>query len=349
MGCSPIAGLPSPRKYFKGFFMPMSDLGFTHIYENVRTKMGISRDEYALCNYVQTWSCYPDNERPGWCDRTQKQIADWIGITDRGVRKMIARMEEIGLLKKDLSNANLKITKRWFEAVTEAKVAEQSSSDMRNKVPTDAEQSSSDMRNKVPTHNKYNSKYNKQGSKTPGEKPASLFEYEVDEPQNVNKKRASKGRENWTAKAKEMFDQTLEELQADTPEYERASFNWGAVRGKHFAHLKQIREAMIPDIEKKLGRDSNEQDIQEGFAFLFRYGFEYLKKIADREGGPVQFSPSTILNCYNQIINYARTSHKSAQPKPRKGEMDTVTFYKSAAEYAKELDRRENGGEFGSY
>jgi uncharacterized phage protein (TIGR02220 family) len=139
-------------------------LRFTHIYEIARKRMRLTRDEYALCNYISTWASHPKSVRAGWCDRTFQQKADFIGITKRGVIKMQQRMVAIGLIDTDPLTSYTRTTVAWFDAVIAAKnaehdeqnspfVGEQSSSRPVNKVhPTD-EQSSPDPVNKVHLHN----------------------------------------------------------------------------------------------------------------------------------------------------------------------------------------------------
>lgn len=143
----------------------MADLNFTTIFEKARTFLDISRDEYALCNYVQTWSSHPKNRRSGWCDRTQEQIAEWLGISVRGLRKMVVRMVEKGLIEQNDANRLLRITEYWFEVTREAKVLhnqpEQSSAPTGTKFRLQPEQSSDCNRNKVPTHNNSNSKFSR--------------------------------------------------------------------------------------------------------------------------------------------------------------------------------------------
>lgn len=147
------------------------DLQFTHVYESARRSLELDYSEYALANYIAVWASYPNNTRPGWCDRTQGQMADFIGMSDRGIRKVLDRLEASDLVERQGGWA--RSTVRWFEAIQLAKREEQESrlekpeqssvSENRNKVPMKAEQSSAEngtkfleKRNKVPTHNKGN-------------------------------------------------------------------------------------------------------------------------------------------------------------------------------------------------
>jgi len=133
--------------------------------------MRLSRDEYALVNYVHTWAGYPGGSRPGWCDRTLSQKAAFIGVTERGLTKMQNRMIDATLIEKDPLTSHVRATKVWFEIIHDAKVEEskkatllkeqssvndreQSSSKTGNKVPQNGEQSSVNPWNKVPIHNK---------------------------------------------------------------------------------------------------------------------------------------------------------------------------------------------------
>lgn len=149
---------------------------------------------------------------------------------------------------------------------------------------------------------------------------------QTSKPKSEGNKKTSPGA-GWTSKAVDSFNRVLIECQEGTPEHERLTFNWRAAEGRNFQSLKKIREAMGPDMRTKLNRELLEDDFEKGFEFLFRYGFQYMKKIADEKGGPIQFSPASILNNYNSILQYARTGHKNQQPKLRPGEIDRDTFY----------------------
>ena len=149
----------------------MADLTFTTIEESARAVFKISRDEYAACNYIQTWSSHPANKQPGWCDRTRQQMGDFIGISPRGIMKMLDRMESMGLIQRFSETRFVhRITQKWFETVTLAKEnrkGEQSASFEGNKVPDKGEQSASFEGNKVRPHKEYNKKPKESGKNTP--------------------------------------------------------------------------------------------------------------------------------------------------------------------------------------
>ena len=156
----------------------MADLTFTTIEEAARKELGISRDEYALCNYVQTWSAHPKNRQPGYCDRTRQQMADFVGITERGLLKMLDRLESLGLIERYSTTKFLhRITQHWFDTVELAKSrrkGEQSSPfiepekvnkvhpETGTKFTLEGEQSSPLKVNKVHPHKEVNNDSNKE-------------------------------------------------------------------------------------------------------------------------------------------------------------------------------------------
>lgn len=132
------------------------DVPFIIIYEAARRDFSITRDEYALCHYVHFRSADPRSQKPGWCDDTKGEIAGFIGITRRGVYKMIDRLIRFGLLNSDPPTGFLQITPAWIDRVSQAKEAtnrreqsshrsnqqrEQSSHRSAHKVHTEREQS----------------------------------------------------------------------------------------------------------------------------------------------------------------------------------------------------------------
>lgn len=177
----------------------MEDLNFTHVYERARSKVGITRDEYALVNYIATWAGYPGSARPGWSDRTARQKATFIGITERGILKMQKKLLQLGLIEKDPFTNHYRSTKFWFHLIHEAKEeqaqaielrkigtpnkvqgAEQSSGPDGTKFGVDTEQSSEHTPNKVHTHNKGLKKVIKEVSKEDSIEPVQPVEVVVE-------------------------------------------------------------------------------------------------------------------------------------------------------------------------
>ncbi len=147
----------------------MADLTFTTIEEAARHNLNISRDEYAACNYVQTWAAHPSNKTPGFCNRTRGQMASFVGVSERGMQKMLTRLEGMDLIRRASKSQFLyQITEKWFDIVVSAKeqrTGEQSSRQGVNKVPGRGEQSSRQGVNKVPIHKELNKEVNNQYQK----------------------------------------------------------------------------------------------------------------------------------------------------------------------------------------
>ena len=119
---------------------------YTNTNEVSRRNLGISRDEYALCAYVQYRSADPRNKRPGWCCDAKQDIADFIGITRPGLYKMVEKMERFGLL--NCLNSQYQVTEKWIDAEQEHQEKQEV---YVNKVYTDCKQSLHDTVNKVYT------------------------------------------------------------------------------------------------------------------------------------------------------------------------------------------------------
>ena len=129
----------------------------TTIHEYARLALGITRDEYALCSYVQYRCADSRSKQRGYCSDTKKDVAEFVGITKRGLLKMIERLEGLGLIERS-AFGYLGVTPYWIDTDSEYKKnnkkGEQSSLSTVNKVHSKGEQSSLSMVNKVHSHNK---------------------------------------------------------------------------------------------------------------------------------------------------------------------------------------------------
>jgi len=151
----------------------MSDLkkSFTSISEVARQRLGITRDEYALCSYVH-YRCADSRQKiAGWCCDAKEEVADFVGITRPGLYKMIERLEELCLLETGILGA-IRATPKWIDTENECK---QSLQDGVNKVDTRCKQSLHGTVNKVDTHNKVEYDISENKLEVEEEKPASRF------------------------------------------------------------------------------------------------------------------------------------------------------------------------------
>ncbi len=85
---------------------------WTRINEKDRAVMGISRDEYALCRYVEYRGKDSRQNDGGWCKDSKAEIADFVGVSRRHLYRAIEKLEKKTLLKVN-SKGDLMTTKLW--------------------------------------------------------------------------------------------------------------------------------------------------------------------------------------------------------------------------------------------
>lgn len=114
--------------------------------EEVRASLNITRDEYALCDYIQYRVADPRQRRSGWCNDNKEEIAEFVGISRRGLLKMINRMAEKNLIEVGAIGCALRVTELWIDL----KKRELSSQKDPAKAISERELSSQKMRTKFP-------------------------------------------------------------------------------------------------------------------------------------------------------------------------------------------------------
>ena len=92
--------------------------------------MHITRDEYALCSYIQ-YRQADRRGRAGWCVDTKDEIAKFIGITRAGLYKMVDRLAKESLLFVEPKSGALQVTEKWIDTESECKQSLQSKNDER--------------------------------------------------------------------------------------------------------------------------------------------------------------------------------------------------------------------------
>lgn len=88
---------------------------FTIINERMCHDLGISRDEYALCYYVQQRQADPYQNVYGWCCDYKDEIADFVGVPPNELEKMINKMELIGVIEVCTFTGHLRVTPYFID------------------------------------------------------------------------------------------------------------------------------------------------------------------------------------------------------------------------------------------
>lgn len=148
-------GRPAPKGVFISVGMEIKK-GFSHINEYARKSFDISRDDYALCDYLHYRSADPRMKMPGWCTDPKDEIADFVGITRQGLYKVLDRLSRLGLIEMSPSTGFSRATPLFIDAH-----CKQSLQPTVNKVYTDCKQSLHTTVNKVYTHIKEENKESK--------------------------------------------------------------------------------------------------------------------------------------------------------------------------------------------
>ena len=108
------------------------------IQEDVRRDLDISRDEYALCSYVQYRQADNRQRRRGFCCDDKAEIADFVGISRQGLYKMLARLDAKKLIDIDQVDGAISVSTKFTDAENACQL---SLHERVNKVDTECKQS----------------------------------------------------------------------------------------------------------------------------------------------------------------------------------------------------------------
>lgn len=136
---------------------------YAHLEYEVREQLNISWSDYVLLDMIYHLS------RNRWCNKKQKKIAQDMGLTVRGIRKTLIRLEKDGLLKQ--SEKGYKTTSKYDNTkLKKEELSSPSAQKHRNSVPQKEELSSSQRgtqytNNREQINNEINLKNNGEGYK----------------------------------------------------------------------------------------------------------------------------------------------------------------------------------------
>mgnify|MGYP007100052492 CR=1 FL=1 len=196
---------------------------YTTIIHKIRIDLDLSCNEYCVADTVYSLSNNPTGV--GWCYASKKNIADFMGMTDRAVIKIIKKLIEKGIIDRKEDTGWLKTTQIWYDSVVlerlkmrEVHRGEQSSEGV-NKVPK--REQSSEQRGELSSDNKdnsYNNSYNNKvsivTSKTTKEKKPFKYEesferFWTDYPEKTGK---GKAHDSWVKLTTEEKEKCLQAI-----------------------------------------------------------------------------------------------------------------------------------------
>ena len=93
----------------------------TVINESARSIFSISRDEYAMCSYIQYRSADSRQAICGWCCDDKDDIAFFVGISRQALRKMVVRLEQKNLIETGSAKGHIRVTATWIDTETSCK------------------------------------------------------------------------------------------------------------------------------------------------------------------------------------------------------------------------------------
>lgn len=92
-------------------------MNFTGIYHAARKELGLSCNEYCVADMVSVYAANPDNPFPGWCFASRQTLADDLGVSKVSIVALVEKCIQAGVLEKNPANGNLRITRKFYEAV----------------------------------------------------------------------------------------------------------------------------------------------------------------------------------------------------------------------------------------
>lgn len=92
----------------------MNQPKYTVIHHEVRKKFRITTDEYCLADSIDKLSNKIDYP---WCLTEKKDLGKFIGISERTVYRMTAKLAKKGIIESD-GDGNLRTTPLWAQTVT---------------------------------------------------------------------------------------------------------------------------------------------------------------------------------------------------------------------------------------
>lgn len=265
--------------------------------------LGITRDDYALCDYVRYRCADPRQKKGGWCEDPKDEIADFVGITRPGLYKMAARMKALDLLEIG-ENGAYRVTAKWIDAEAGCKLSLHKTKDTGvNLVDTESKLSLQkkglNCKPSLQTPIKDDSLVGDSVNNSENEFPTTS-KPENSEPQ---KPEAKAKKTSKPAKSKEP-DRSIQEMvlafEAEHKKHfkdaagEWLGFTW---QGKEFPALVKVKGELSKRFREKMNKDATDEDIVSSWKLFLEKAAKCDKWILEN-----CYSPSKLWSQFQTVI-----------------------------------------------
>jgi Mn-dependent DtxR family transcriptional regulator len=93
-------------------------LRYTTILHEARMKLGLTMEEYAVCDLIHHLQSNPKNTTL-WCYASKEYIAETLGISRATVFRILNRLIDEKLIERHMETKQLRTTAKWFEIAIE--------------------------------------------------------------------------------------------------------------------------------------------------------------------------------------------------------------------------------------
>jgi Mn-dependent DtxR family transcriptional regulator len=138
-------------------------LRYTTILHEARMRLGLTMEEYAVCDLIHHLQSNPKNTTL-WCYASKEYIAETLGISRATVFRILNRLIDEKLIERHMETKQLRTTAKWFETAIEYKpktdIQSQNETDSLNLILTQPHTETPDHLNTRLYNNRDNNKNN---------------------------------------------------------------------------------------------------------------------------------------------------------------------------------------------
>lgn len=308
-----------------------NEIFYSTVFHQARKRMGISLSEYCLTDYIFKWQSNPSAPRPGWCSKPRSEMAAFVGISVRGIQKMLDRLDSMDLVVLDPVSREVRATRAWFDNV----VAENERLARPMKIGSapapspsiqtiEVDEQSSGVENGGGEQSSWVGVNKVHGG---GEQSSGEGVNKVHTTKEVIKKGSKKGSKELAGKTPPFIHQMVEVFEKNhklhfTTDGKWDGFEWA---DKDFTGLVGLKKKLLKRYEAKMERTPDDSELLASFD-------KWLQTIVETDEWFLKvFTPATLngqfQNSINRIHNGTNANGKNAKPGNTNTRVNSSEFF----------------------